>query len=410
MSILSEFAFACNSIVLKDVLSVMFESDHEIDLKLVSDMHTKLDSLGMRIRQRAELILEVERQGYSPEVFKSVKLLKDLQESDNLKARSFMKVINETELKILEKVSLIVQFYYILQKQVFVEDAHYDMPLIYNVEGRCLNFVHPEFSLITGLHFGSFRTFKSGDVKFVSRVLPHKLGLKVINLDLLGVIEDEELFGKLVDDDVIRVCLLLALEVIFMGKKLVDEIPNTLCVWLKTLRSGMTSNGEYLDELNEEFHQLLQTSFIDNRSAMVDLDFDDDIVKVEDLSRYNKATDRVHLTNAFDIFLGRLGPLRCRFSWCKDVSVDRRFWEIFVCLDPHKKGWIMDEHIELWLLLQDVIPLWYADGTSYKVAWSDVDQVFMPINEIDQHWCLAQLHIRTGVVTFYDSGITYDPE
>nr|GEX91797.1 phospholipase-like protein [Tanacetum cinerariifolium] len=118
---------------------------------------------------------------------------------------------------------------YILQKQVFVDNAHYDMPLIYNVEGRCLHFGHPEFSLITWLPFGSFsfRTFNSGDVKFVSRVLPHKLGLKVTNLDLLGVIEGEELFGKLVDDDVVCVCLLLALEVIFIGKKLVDEVPDT---------------------------------------------------------------------------------------------------------------------------------------------------------------------------------------
>ncbi|GJY98406.1 phospholipase-like protein [Tanacetum coccineum] len=154
---------------------------------------------------------------------------------------------------------------------------------------------------------------------------------------------------------------------------------------------------------------------------------------VEDLSRYNRATDRVHLTDAFDIFLGRQGPLRCRFPWCKDVSVDRRFWESLVCLDPTKKGWIMDEHVELWvnymwhfrphdadwamvgayfvqLLLQDSIPSWYADGSLYKVSWCDVEEVFMPINETDQHWCLAHLHIRTGLVTFYDSGLTYDPE
>ncbi|GKE32808.1 hypothetical protein Tco_1452130 [Tanacetum coccineum] len=59
---------------------------------------------------RAELILEVEKQGYLPEVYESLKLLKDLQETDNAKARAFMRVINETEIKILEKISLIVQF------------------------------------------------------------------------------------------------------------------------------------------------------------------------------------------------------------------------------------------------------------------------------------------------------------
>ncbi|GJZ27454.1 phospholipase-like protein, partial [Tanacetum coccineum] len=92
-----------------------------------------------------------------------------------------------------------------------------------------------------------FRTFKTGDVKFVSRVLPHKLGLKVTNLDLLGVIEDEELFGKLVDDDAVRVCLLLALEVIFMGKKLVDEVPDTLMRLVENLEVWNDFRwGEYI--------------------------------------------------------------------------------------------------------------------------------------------------------------------
>nr|GEW00981.1 asparagine--tRNA ligase, chloroplastic/mitochondrial [Tanacetum cinerariifolium] len=55
------------------------------------------------------------------------------------------------------------------------------------------------------------------------------------------------------------------------------------------------------------------------------------------------ATDRVYLTDAFDICLGRQGPLRCWFPWCKDVSVDRRFGKSLLCLDPTKKGWMMDE-------------------------------------------------------------------
>ncbi|GKA35780.1 hypothetical protein Tco_0722271 [Tanacetum coccineum] len=64
-------------------------------------------------------------------------------------------------------------------------------------------------------------------VNFISRVLPNKVGVKVINLDLVGVIEDEKLFGDLSDEDAVRVYLLLSLEVIFMGRLLVDEIDDS---------------------------------------------------------------------------------------------------------------------------------------------------------------------------------------
>ncbi|GKA77928.1 hypothetical protein Tco_0784465 [Tanacetum coccineum] len=51
---------------------------------------------------------------------------------------------------------------------------------------------------------------------------------EVTNLDIIGVLEDEERFGKLSDDDAIRLCLLLALEVIFMGRLLTFKMNDTL--------------------------------------------------------------------------------------------------------------------------------------------------------------------------------------
>ncbi|GJU98965.1 phospholipase-like protein [Tanacetum coccineum] len=38
------------------------------------------------------------------------------------------------------------------------------------------------------------------------------------------------------------------------------------------------------------------------------------------------------------------------------------------------------------------------------------EEVFFPINEMAQHWCLAHFDIVSGLVTFYDSGDTYDYE
>ena len=34
----------------------------------------------------------------------------------------------------------------------------------------------------------------------------------------------------------------------------------------------------------------------------------------------------------------------------------------------------------------------------------------MPINETERHWCVAHFDIISGLVTFYDSGDTYDYE
>ncbi|PWA40878.1 phospholipase-like protein [Artemisia annua] len=107
---------------------------------------------------------------------------------------------------------------YMLRKQHDVNDAHYDMPLIYYVEGHTLHFGRAEFALIIGFRFGSvsFGLYTSCDLKFRERIFPHRIGLSITILDLIGVIEDEELFGKISDEDAVRVCLLLALEVIFM--------------------------------------------------------------------------------------------------------------------------------------------------------------------------------------------------
>ncbi|PWA37354.1 F-box domain-containing protein [Artemisia annua] len=113
------------------------------------------------------------------------------------------------------------------------------------------------------------------------------------------------------------------------------------------------------------------------------------------------------------------GPLHCKFPWCQDVCVDHRFCESLVCVDPPRQEWVMDEHIELWvrymwhvrpgnanwamvssyfvqLLLQDSMPLWYADGKTYNIPWSDVDKVIIPINEPKKHWLVAQFDIRSG--------------
>ena len=119
---------------------------------------------------------------------------------------------------------------YILQKQCCPSNAHYDMPIVYYVEERPIHFGRPEFCLITGFSFGNvdLNSYKSGHLNFRNRVFPNHVGKKVTSLDIFGLIEDEHSFGIIYDEDAVRLCLLLALEVIFMGRLLVEEVDDTL--------------------------------------------------------------------------------------------------------------------------------------------------------------------------------------
>ncbi|PWA57127.1 phospholipase-like, Aminotransferase-like mobile domain protein [Artemisia annua] len=119
---------------------------------------------------------------------------------------------------------------YMVRKQHRVDDSHYDMPFIYYLDGHTLHFGRPEFCLMTGLRFGSvsFEVYTSSDLKFRERVFPDKQWLIVTNLDLIGVLEDEERFWRLSDEDAIRISLLLVLEVIFMGRLLTCQVDDTL--------------------------------------------------------------------------------------------------------------------------------------------------------------------------------------
>ena len=65
--------------------------------------------------------------------------------------------------------------------------------------------------------------------------------------------------------------------------------------------------------------------------------------------------------------------------------------------------WSMVSCFFLPLLMKGTLPVWYATRV-------DVERVFIPINEPELHWSLAVFHIRTGQITFYDSGPVYENE
>nr|GEZ92556.1 phospholipase-like protein [Tanacetum cinerariifolium]GFA70496.1 phospholipase-like protein [Tanacetum cinerariifolium] len=142
-----------------------------------------------RVRYRLDVIAKLEKMQGSILAFETVKLLRDVNDADLSKVRSFMIAISQIQTKEYEAKVIITRLCF---KEV------------------------------------SFSCYSKREVKFCSRVFPNRLGQKITSLDLISVIEDEEFFSKLSDKDAVRVCLLLSLEVIFMGRKLVHEFDDTL--------------------------------------------------------------------------------------------------------------------------------------------------------------------------------------
>ncbi|GJW16959.1 hypothetical protein Tco_0024395 [Tanacetum coccineum] len=112
---------------------------------------------------------------------------------------------------------------------------------------------------------------------------------------------------------------------------------------------------------------------------------------IEDLSRPFKRIDKIYLGHDLEQWLSMSDVVRCKFPWCNDISVDSSFWRGLCGLDDHRKGWLVDEHIDLWvmymwhtrefdmdwvviscyflaLLLQGSLPKFYANNDLYTVA------------------------------------------
>ncbi|GKA91730.1 phospholipase-like protein [Tanacetum coccineum] len=574
MANLAQLARDAKSNQLKDMLHYLFEKENELDFTLSRKMSHMVWQYTDRVGQRLDLIAELKKLQGSILSFETVKLLRDVNDADLSKVRAFMTAISQIQVK------------------CYVDDAHYDTLLIFYIHGRGLHFGRHEFSLI--------------------------IGLKITSLDLIGVLEDEEFFSKICDEDAIRVCLLLSLEVIFMGRKLVHEFDDTLmrlvenlkawnafpwvehiwihlykqmlnvvsnhkaehlkglhmsrnyvptytlsgfvwsfkiwilesfersnCWWSKDseviprglawsrraiFKSTDLSNlfckdskptvlvlvrktkgvvvdklefsedfpnlsPQFCDELNKEFVDLFDSPSISSGTCYSDLDIDEDadeeyllkeqfrmkleeeemlfkeeqILKEEsrlrleeeakmmreeenmleeekihkkdykkrelilmnsdhmkqamarvvpkkrshctgvtssswlkDLSRCNTSIDNVWLTVDLDLYLGKPGML----CWLLDDHID--LWvEYMWHVRPKSANWAMVSSYFVQLLLQNSMPIWYANGETYNLPWSAVEQVFIPLNEPGEHWNLAKFDFCSGLVTFYDSGDTY---
>ncbi|GJT71795.1 retrovirus-related pol polyprotein from transposon TNT 1-94 [Tanacetum coccineum] len=54
-------------------------------------------------------------------------------------------------------------------------------------------------------------------------------------------------------------------------------------------------------------------------------------------------------------------------------------------------------------ILAGGMPVYISNAKQGHVPWTEVDKVYFPLNEPNTHWALAELHLRIGLITMYDS-------
>ncbi|GJS20059.1 phospholipase-like protein [Tanacetum coccineum] len=120
----------------------------------------------------------------------------------------------------LESARLLVATPDALSGITYVKDPSTDTPFVLDIGQHTLEFGRREFCLVIGFRFGNFclHDLSKGRSGFRNCEFPGVARVKGIKLNKL--LHSQTDFNNLLDDDVVRVCLMLALDFVFMGFEL----------------------------------------------------------------------------------------------------------------------------------------------------------------------------------------------
>ncbi|GJR21108.1 ulp1 protease family, C-terminal catalytic domain-containing protein [Tanacetum coccineum] len=129
---------------------------------------------------------------------------------------------------------------------------------------------------------------------------------------------------------------------------------------------------------------------------------------------------RARLKNIKKRSLSLIGPDGNEISaWTEDLSQDgtfvySKFWESLLGISKCRSGWLSDTADADWamakpffsyMILNNKMPCYFTDSVPYGLPSfaESVKKVYFPINEDNVHLVLEELHIRSSVITIYDS-------
>ncbi|PWA77936.1 phospholipase-like protein [Artemisia annua] len=116
---------------------------------------------------------------------------------------------------------------FMLQHQKHIENASFETPMYFEIDKHTLEFGRREFCLLTGLRFSkiSLEHLEESVSGFCERVFPGFERIK--GYDLIRVLQSES-FNKMSNEDVVRLCMLLAVEYVLKGQELRHVLSNEL--------------------------------------------------------------------------------------------------------------------------------------------------------------------------------------
>nr|GEW11473.1 hypothetical protein [Tanacetum cinerariifolium] len=123
-------ALSANSLLVKDMMVKLFEIDNERDLRTVVDTYAMCQQLHLRCHERREQMLKMQSFLHVPtSLAESYKLFEELQDFELEKCRDLMKLVSETQLKVLKKLSFIAKLHRQTNEKpenYFIFEVNYD--------------------------------------------------------------------------------------------------------------------------------------------------------------------------------------------------------------------------------------------------------------------------------------------
>nr|GFA02681.1 phospholipase-like protein [Tanacetum cinerariifolium] len=369
---------------LKEMMVVLFESENQQDFILANNMNIVGETLVTRIRMRSQLIGKLDNCLCSIVAFESAKLLREINEADPPKARAFMTATIQIQIKYLTtrlstlndcvsrnyvptytlssfvwafKVRILESFewsncWWNKVVEAIPRVVGWSKKAIFKRSDYCALFCkesNPIFDLRPTLAVYQSEWWTS-TIYFLKVYIPRTPIRKPDLFDayLQKVLVRERNGGvveKLEFSD--EFCHLTGKFWDKLNHDFLELFESTIC---KSVRRPLDADTE--EEFDETHDYILEEEFSmrleDEERLLLE---EERLIEEEkkDISRINSVIDNIWISVDLNIYLGQPGQLQCKFLWSTEVCVDRRFWESLVCLDPPRKGWLMDEDIDFWV-------------------------------------------------------------